>query len=162
MRKKLQDRLMYVVCSQNWEAMGPHYWVKQCIELMLSAACEAAPLQNCTPSSMLPPVTGVINTADPAERAAFTQMASIKEEPSDVESESGDTVKDGDVEGSESQTDGDLGELADLPGGVDVKREVGSKGIGGTTVTNLTQMITKQHKFFEIVKESPLIHAYRG
>ena len=153
MRKKLQDRLMYVVCSQNWEAMGPHYWVKQCIELMLSAACDAAPLQNCTPSSMLPPVTGVINTADPAERAAFTQMASIKEEPSDVESESGDTVKDGDVEGSESQTDGDLGELADLPGGVDVKREVGSKGIGGTTVTNLTQMITKQHKFFEIVKE---------
>ena len=24
MRKKLHDRLMYVVCSQNWEAMGPH------------------------------------------------------------------------------------------------------------------------------------------
>merc|ERR1719414_394885 len=60
MRKRLQDRLLYVVCSQNWEAMGPHFWIKQCAELLLSCACPQANLSNCTPSSLLPPVTGVI------------------------------------------------------------------------------------------------------
>jgi transformation/transcription domain-associated protein len=60
MRKRIHDRLMYVVCSQNWEAMGPHYWIKQCIELLLSCSCPNANLQNCSPSSLLPPVTGVI------------------------------------------------------------------------------------------------------
>ena len=48
MRKRLQDRLLYVVCSQNWEAMGPHFWVKQCIELLLSCACPMANINNCT------------------------------------------------------------------------------------------------------------------
>ena len=69
MKKRLHDRLLYVVCSQNWEAMGPHFWIKQCIELMLSSACPAATLTNCTPSSLLPPVTGVIAMADPLDRS---------------------------------------------------------------------------------------------
>jgi transformation/transcription domain-associated protein len=60
MRKRIHDRLMYVVCSQNWEAMGPHYWIKQCIELLLSCSCPLSNLQNSSPSSLLPPVTGVI------------------------------------------------------------------------------------------------------
>jgi transformation/transcription domain-associated protein len=38
MKKRLAERLLYIVCSQNWEAMGPHYWIKQCIELLLSTA----------------------------------------------------------------------------------------------------------------------------
>ena len=38
MKKRLHDRLLYIVVSQNWEAMGPHYWIKQCIELLLSTA----------------------------------------------------------------------------------------------------------------------------
>lgn len=90
MRKRLHDRLLYVVCSQNWEAMGPHFWIKQCTELLLSCADPAANLANCTPSSLLPPVTGVIAMADPADRAAFQTLSAIKEEPSDVESEAGD------------------------------------------------------------------------
>ena len=69
MKKRLHDRLLYVVCSQNWEAMGPHFWIKQCIELMLSSACPAATLTNCTPSSLLPPFTGVIAMADPLDRS---------------------------------------------------------------------------------------------
>ena len=35
-RRRLHDRLMYILCSQNWEAMGAHYWIKQCIELLFS------------------------------------------------------------------------------------------------------------------------------
>jgi hypothetical protein len=38
MKKRLADRLLYIVCSQNWEAMGPHYWIKQCIELLFSTS----------------------------------------------------------------------------------------------------------------------------
>lgn len=38
MKRRLHDRMMYIVCSQNWEAMGPHYWIKQCIELLVVTA----------------------------------------------------------------------------------------------------------------------------
>jgi hypothetical protein len=38
MKRRLHDRLMYIICSQNWEAMGPHYWIKQCIELLVVTA----------------------------------------------------------------------------------------------------------------------------
>ena len=32
-KKRLYDRLLYITCSQNWEAMGGHFWIKQCIEV---------------------------------------------------------------------------------------------------------------------------------
>jgi hypothetical protein len=38
MKRRLHDRMMYIVCSQNWEAIGPHYWIKQCIELLVVTA----------------------------------------------------------------------------------------------------------------------------
>lgn len=37
-KKKLHDRLMYIVSSQNWDPMGHHYWLKQCIQLILVSA----------------------------------------------------------------------------------------------------------------------------
>ena len=33
MKGRLFDRLLYMTCSQNWEAMIGHYWIKQCIEV---------------------------------------------------------------------------------------------------------------------------------
>lgn len=38
MRRLLHDRLLYITCSQNWDAIGQHYWIKQCIELLLITA----------------------------------------------------------------------------------------------------------------------------
>ena len=35
-KKKLYDRLMYIISTQNWEPMGNHYWIKQCLELILN------------------------------------------------------------------------------------------------------------------------------
>ena len=32
-KKRLYDRLLYITCSQNWEAMACHFWIKQCIEV---------------------------------------------------------------------------------------------------------------------------------
>ncbi len=103
MKKRLHERLMYVVCSQNWDAMGPFFWIKQCIELLMATASPTVPIhvsghsfsinlfrltvcfsaQNCTPSSFLPAVTSVIGLAEPGERNAFHVMSVIKEEPAD-------------------------------------------------------------------------------
>jgi len=33
---RLPERLLYIVSSQNWEPMMTHYWIKQCIELLLA------------------------------------------------------------------------------------------------------------------------------
>ncbi len=36
-RRRLFDRLLYITCSQNWEAMAQHFWIKQCIEVRRSS-----------------------------------------------------------------------------------------------------------------------------
>ena len=36
-KRRLFDRLLYITCSQNWEAMGGHFWIKQCIEVSVQA-----------------------------------------------------------------------------------------------------------------------------
>ena len=33
MKRRLFDRLLYITCSQNWEAMSGHFWIKQCLEV---------------------------------------------------------------------------------------------------------------------------------
>lgn len=35
MKRRVYERLLYICCSQNWEAMGSHFWIKQCIEVNL-------------------------------------------------------------------------------------------------------------------------------
>lgn len=32
-KRRVYERLLYICCSQNWEAMGSHFWIKQCIEV---------------------------------------------------------------------------------------------------------------------------------
>jgi len=32
-RRRLFDRLMYIISSQNWESMAGHFWIKQCVEV---------------------------------------------------------------------------------------------------------------------------------
>jgi len=36
MKKRIYDRLLYIISNQNWEHMGKQYWIKQCLELILS------------------------------------------------------------------------------------------------------------------------------
>lgn len=33
MKRRVYERLLYICCSQNWEAMGSHFWIKQCTEV---------------------------------------------------------------------------------------------------------------------------------
>ncbi|XP_065834052.1 transformation/transcription domain-associated protein-like isoform X2 [Oscarella lobularis] len=56
-KRKLYDRLLYVVCSQNWEFMGNHFWIKQCIELLLALATWDRPIGSCYGFAQLPAIT---------------------------------------------------------------------------------------------------------
>ncbi|XP_066597811.1 transformation/transcription domain-associated protein isoform X1 [Prorops nasuta] len=79
MRKRLHDRLLYIVCSQNWDVMGPHYWIKQCIELLIVTANSTTQIQMSNQDTLLPSVTSIINMADNEEHKNFIMYAAVKE-----------------------------------------------------------------------------------
>ncbi|XP_052224459.1 transformation/transcription domain-associated protein-like isoform X9 [Dreissena polymorpha] len=83
--RRVFDRLLYITCSQNWEAMGAHFWIKQCIELLMSVAVTGHPIQSCSSLNLLPSASSVVSLADVSERAQFANMTRMKEEPMDVE-----------------------------------------------------------------------------
>lgn len=85
-RRRLNERLFYIACSQNWETIGPHFWIKQCIELLLVTAVDGTPIQSASPNVMLPSICSVIEQADAEERANFVMATAVKEKPMDVES----------------------------------------------------------------------------
>ncbi|XP_061912070.1 transformation/transcription domain-associated protein isoform X1 [Entelurus aequoreus] len=95
MKRRVYERLLYIGCSQNWEAMGSHFWIKQCIELLLAVCERNTVIGTSCQGSMLPSITNVINLADSHDRAAFAMATHVKQEPR--ERETSDT-KEEDVE----------------------------------------------------------------
>ncbi|XP_054624116.1 transformation/transcription domain-associated protein isoform X2 [Dunckerocampus dactyliophorus] len=95
MKRRVYERLLYICCSQNWEAMGSHFWIKQCIELLLAVCERNTIIGTSCQGSMLPSITNVINLADSHDRAAFAMATHVKQEPR--ERETSDT-KEEDVE----------------------------------------------------------------
>lgn len=75
-RRKLHDRLLYIVCSQNWETIGLHFWVKQCIELILITVVPNLSVTAGNPLAMLPFPTAVIDFGDQQERASLANTIS--------------------------------------------------------------------------------------
>ncbi|CAN7942001.1 unnamed protein product [Ixodes hexagonus] len=84
-RRRLHDRLLYIVCSQNWETIGPHFWIKQCLELVLSTAVSNAPLRSAQPGALLPAATAGLLQADALDRDTLALATPLKEEPPDTE-----------------------------------------------------------------------------
>lgn len=85
-KRRLYDRLLYITCSQNWEAMGSHFWIKQCMELVSAVAVNGTSIQSSSQTNLLPAATSVVSLADSHDRAAFAMVTKMKEEPMDVES----------------------------------------------------------------------------
>ncbi|XP_057214703.1 transformation/transcription domain-associated protein isoform X2 [Triplophysa rosa] len=85
MKRRVYERLLYICCSQNWEAMGSHFWIKQCIELLLAVCERNTTIGTSCQGSMLPSITNVINLADSHDRAAFAMATHIKQEPRERE-----------------------------------------------------------------------------
>lgn len=71
MRRRLHDRLLYITCSQNWDAIGQHYWIKQCIELLLVTSNPDTKIKMSHESSILPNITSVLQNADPQKCREF-------------------------------------------------------------------------------------------
>lgn len=84
-RRRFNDRLMYITCSQNWDAMGPHYWIKQCIELILVTATPEKQIKLGHVSSLMPGICSVINSADAKDRELFLNYVNPPEEEIRVE-----------------------------------------------------------------------------
>lgn len=85
MRRRAYDRLMYISCSQNWDSMGPHYWIKQCIEILVATARpgDAAVLSN--DSARIPSVCSVLSSATASERDTFELNSSFIELTPDIQ-----------------------------------------------------------------------------
>ncbi|KAF0288488.1 Transformation/transcription domain-associated protein [Amphibalanus amphitrite] len=77
MKRRLHERLLYVVCSQNWEHIGHHYWIRQCLELLLVTASSTA-MQLSSASLQLPSLCSVIQLGEAAERQAFHQYRTAR------------------------------------------------------------------------------------
>nr|XP_039255466.1 transformation/transcription domain-associated protein-like [Styela clava] len=89
-KQKLYDRLLYIICSQNWEAMGSHFWIKQCIELLFAVCDKGTSIFSRGSPYLLPSITNVVNLADSQERQVFEMMSRVKTEPMEVDMDNKD------------------------------------------------------------------------
>uniref|UniRef100_A0A670YBT6 Transformation/transcription domain associated protein n=1 Tax=Pseudonaja textilis TaxID=8673 RepID=A0A670YBT6_PSETE len=139
MKRRVYERLLYITCSQNWEAMGNHFWIKQCIELLLAVCERNTTIGTSCQGATLPSITNVINLADSHDRAAFAMVTHIKQEPHERENS----------ESKEEEVEIDI-ELA--PGdqtSTPKTKELSEKDIG-----NQLHMLTNRHdKFLDSLRE---------
>ncbi|XP_032685098.1 transformation/transcription domain-associated protein [Odontomachus brunneus] len=140
MSKQLQERLLYIISTQNWENIGPHYWIKQCIELILSSANPNTQIQMTNQDLLLPSVKSIIHMGmdkDNKDHKDFMAYCSIKEEPKEIS------------------------ETNDAPETDFFEMELSNMSISEFTSTlddimaqsNLTDMINKQSAFIERAKK---------
>ncbi|XP_037947653.1 transcription-associated protein 1 isoform X2 [Teleopsis dalmanni] len=85
MRRRLHDRLLYIICSQAWDSIGTHYWIKQCIELIVLTANTMCQIQNSNETHKIPSITSVINSADNEMKSSFVIYASSQNDLFDTD-----------------------------------------------------------------------------
>ncbi|XP_071454988.1 transformation/transcription domain-associated protein [Hetaerina americana] len=161
MRRRLYDRLLYIVCSQNWESMGAHFWIKQCIELVLVTCVPNIPIQISCANNTLPGICSVIKFADSTEKANFVVYTTLKEEPPEAPNEAADAPEKEDENVLDlelsSVVDGAQGTTSSGPGMVSTSRKSSNGTVdmpGGTTnAACLQQLVARQSKFIESAKE---------
>ncbi|GIY24528.1 hypothetical protein CEXT_37291 [Caerostris extrusa] len=141
-RRRLHDRLLYILCSQNWENIGPHFWIKQCIELLLVTAVEGASIQCSTPSVMLPAMTAVYEQADSQEKADFV-TAVLNIESMDIS-----------VEPKEEEIDIEMPSSDDA----NTKADPSTPSQSSDAKQTVQALISKQLKFYESLSQMKTIH----
>ncbi|KAI1279601.1 Transformation/transcription domain-associated protein [Halotydeus destructor] len=159
-KRKLHERLMYIACSQNWENIGPHFWIKQCIEFLLVTSTSTGHIQCGNPFAMLPLPTAVINLGDQQEKAALANLS----EQMDLDAAIGsgyDSIRepddDMDIEISSTEDGHSTGrgsafglESAMLLSGIGSRRP----STPSDPKQNLQFLLTKQIKFLDSLKET--------
>ncbi|XP_052746122.1 transcription-associated protein 1 isoform X5 [Bicyclus anynana] len=136
-RRRVFDRLLYIICSQNWEHIGQHFWIKQCLELLLVTCVSSTQIRLSNTKYLLPNIAAVINWADSEDRKSFVIFSTVKEESADGFSDSLDPDKedvlDMDLDSSSNQKD-------DLTKNVPNRQRA------------LNQIVAKQSEFLELAR----------
>lgn len=73
--RNLYDRLLYILSTKAWDSIGHHYWIKQCIELLILTANSKQKITSANYLHLLPNITAGINYAHPIEAKAFYDHA---------------------------------------------------------------------------------------
>ncbi|XP_028179424.1 transcription-associated protein 1 isoform X3 [Ostrinia furnacalis] len=136
-RRRIFDRLLYIICSQNWEHIGQHFWIKQCLELLLVTCVSSTQIRLSNTKYLLPNIAAVINWADSEERKSFVVFSTVKEESSDGFTDSMDPDKD------------DVLDM-DLDSNSNQKEDVTKNAPNRQRA--LTQIINKQSEFLELAR----------
>ncbi|XP_060086157.1 transformation/transcription domain-associated protein-like [Ylistrum balloti] len=139
--RRMFDRLLYITCTQNWEAMGTHFWIKQCVELLLSVAMNGHSIQSSSSLNLLPSASSIVNLADSQDRAAFQTIMKMKEEPMDVES----------VDSNKEEEEIDM-ELSGVSSDENIPKEPPKKE-NQDPRQNINTLLQRQAKFLESCRE---------
>ncbi|XP_026839331.1 transcription-associated protein 1 isoform X2 [Drosophila erecta] len=85
MRRRLHDRLLYIICSQAWDTIGSHYWIKQCIELLILTANTMMQIQCSNEEFKIPSITSVIPVhSSETQENSFVSFLSSQSESFDI------------------------------------------------------------------------------
>lgn len=134
MRRRLHDRLLYIICSQAWDAIGPHYWIKQCIELLILTTNTSTQIQNANEMHLLPSISSVINCADSEEKKDFVIYTPLQTD-----------------QGEQLETIEDKEDVFDMDMSVDsnISRREDSERPVPNRQALLTRLISRQAEFLE-------------
>ncbi|KAG5328830.1 TRRAP protein, partial [Acromyrmex heyeri] len=143
MKKRLVDRILYIIVSQNWEHIGPHYWIKQCIELLLATVNASTLVQITNEDLLLPSITSIMQGGMEKESKDQThfvcRIGRTDEEPPDK-------IPEGDSKDTFLEMDAWMSNLSDSTSVTATSEEIFEK-------PSLTQMINKQIQFMENAKK---------
>ncbi|KAL7293008.1 hypothetical protein TKK_0013455 [Trichogramma kaykai] len=135
MKRRLDERLLYIICSQSWDAMGPHYWIKQCIELLIVTADVNTEVQMSNQDILLPSINSIINQTDSDDQKSFLMCSIVKEEPVEA------MEHDGTVEVKQEMMD------------VDMDSSITTEDSSASKLTTLSQIIDNQYEYLEQSKK---------
>lgn len=93
--RNIYDRLLYILSTKAWDSIGHHYWIKQCIELLLLTANSKQQITgvNCC---LLPSITPGINYGQPMETNSLINFDEDSE--TDEFTEASNLIKDSNCE----------------------------------------------------------------
>lgn len=69
--RNIHDRLHYILSTKAWDSIGHHYWIKQCIQLLLLTANSTQLISAKQSCDILPSITSCITRANEAEIKSF-------------------------------------------------------------------------------------------
>lgn len=146
-RKRLYDRLIYIICSQNWENIGPHFWIKQAIQLILNTANTSNALIATNPNCILPSPTSVLDLAEPSEKQLFATF--MNEEAMEI-----DLLHSNNTSSVNHEEDLDI-EASSMDGS-NSSLNINNLNINNANINNkqLQLMLQKQSKFVESIRET--------